>query len=43
LAPVRATLSTGKCTCPHWGYVISGRVIVRYDDPDEVLGPGDAF
>lgn len=43
LAPMLATLPTGKCTCPHWGYVIKGRVIVRYDDHEEVLEAGDAF
>jgi hypothetical protein len=43
LAPMLASLPTGKCTCPHWGYVIKGRVIVRYDDREEVLAAGDAF
>src|SRR3954471_11785017 len=43
LAPVLASLPTGKCTCPHWGYVVKGRVIVRYDDHEEVLEAGDAF
>lgn len=43
LAPMLAALPTGKCTCPHWGYVIKGRVIVRYDDHEEVLEAGDAF
>lgn len=43
LAPILATLPTGNCTCPHWGYVIKGRVIVRYDDHEEVLEAGDAF
>src|SRR3954454_11120762 len=43
LAPMLASLPTGKCTCPHWGYVVKGRVIVRYDDHEEVLEAGDAF
>src|SRR5690242_1600164 len=43
LAPILASLPTGKCTCPHWGYVTKGRVVVRYDDHEEILGPGDAF
>ena len=43
LAPMLASLSTGKCTCPHWGYVVKGRVVVRYDDHEEVLEEGDAF
>src|SRR5579862_553107 len=43
LAPMLAALPTGKCTCPHWGYVIRGRIVVRYDDHEEILEPGDAF
>lgn len=43
LAPILASLPSGKCTCPHWGYVISGRIVVRYDDHEETYGPGDAF
>jgi hypothetical protein len=43
LAPMLAGLPTGKCTCPHWGYVLKGKVIVRYDDHEEVLEAGDAF
>jgi mannose-6-phosphate isomerase-like protein (cupin superfamily) len=43
LAPILAALPTGNCTCPHWGYVLSGRVIVRYDDHEEILVAGDAF
>ena len=43
LAPMLASLPTGKCTCPHWGYVVKGRVVVRYEDHEEVLEAGDAF
>jgi len=43
LAPMLASLPTGKCTCPHWGYVLKGRLIVRYGDHDEILEAGDAF
>ncbi len=43
LAPILATLPGGNCSCPHWGYVLKGRVIVRYADHEEVLEAGDAF
>ena len=43
LAPMLAALPTGRCTCPHWGYIVKGRVIVRYDDHEEILETGDAF
>ena len=41
--PLFHGLPGDSCNCPHWGYVIRGRVVVRYDDHEEVLGPGDAF
>lgn len=43
LAPILANLPTGRCTCPHWGYVFKGRMIVRYDDHEEVVNAGEAF
>lgn len=43
LAPILAKLPTGRCTCPHWGYVFKGRVIVRYDDREETINAGEAF
>ncbi len=43
LGPVLKALPGGNCSCPHWGYVLKGRVIVRYDDHEEVLEAGDAF
>ena len=43
LAPMLAGLPGGNCSCPHWGYVFKGRVVVRYDDREEVFEAGDAF
>jgi hypothetical protein len=43
LAPMLASLPGGKCSCPHWGYMHKGRMIVRYDDHEEVFEAGDAF
>ena len=43
LAPMLASLPTGRCTCPHWGYVIKGRIIVRYEDHEETITAGEAF
>ena len=43
MTPVLASLPGGNCSCPHWGYVIKGRVTVRYDDHEEVLEEGDAY
>ena len=40
--PLQA-LPAGMCQCPHWGYVITGRVTFRFGDRDEVYEAGDAF
>lgn len=38
-----AGLPDGNCKCPHWGYLVSGKVTVDYGDREESYGPGDAF
>ncbi len=38
-----AGLPGGHCSCPHWGYVIKGRWIVKYADREETYDAGDAF
>ena len=43
LAPMLASLPGGHCTCPHWGYVFSGRMTVTYGDRVEVFEAGDAY
>jgi mannose-6-phosphate isomerase-like protein (cupin superfamily) len=43
LAPMLESLPGGNCSCPHWGYIFKGKMIVRYDDHEEVLEAGDAF
>ena len=43
LAPILSGLPGGNCPCPHWGYLIKGRMIVRYADHEEVIEAGDAF
>ena len=41
--PLMKGLPDDRCQCPHWGYVISGKVTFRYGDRDEVYDAGDAF
>jgi hypothetical protein len=43
LAPLLKGLPGGNCSCPHWGYLLKGRMIVRYDDHEEVIEAGDAY
>jgi hypothetical protein len=41
--PLLKGLPDDRCQCPHWGYVISGRITFRFADRDEVFDAGDAF
>ena len=43
LAPMLRGLPNDLCPCPHWGYVIKGRIRVTYADGVEVLEAGDLF
>lgn len=43
LGPMLASLPGGSCSCPHWGYVFKGRLVVRYADREEVIEAGEAF
>jgi hypothetical protein len=36
-------LPDDSCPCPHWGYVLDGRVTFRFTDHEEVFEAGDAF
>jgi hypothetical protein len=41
--PFMKGLPDDRCQCPHWGYVIKGKMTARYADRDEVFEAGDAF
>jgi hypothetical protein len=41
--PLLKGLPDDKCQCPHWGYVIKGRLTYRFADREEVFEAGDAF
>ena len=43
MAPILAPLPGGRCSCPHFGQLLSGRVVVHYDDHDDVIEAGQAF
>jgi hypothetical protein len=32
-----------SCQCPHWGYMLAGKITVSYPDHEEVYQAGDAF
>ena len=41
--PLMKGLPDDRCQCPHWGYVIAGRVTFRFEDREESFEAGDAF
>ena len=41
--PFMKGLPDDRCQCPHWGYVLKGKMTARYADHDEVFEAGDAF
>ena len=41
--PVLKGLPDDQCQCPHWGYVIKGRLTIRNGDREEVFEAGDAY
>jgi len=41
--PLLKGLADDRCQCPHWGYVLKGRLTFRYADREEVFESGDAF
>ncbi len=44
IAPLLQGLKNNSCQCPHWGYVLEGEILIRYDDgQEENLRSGDVF
>ena len=41
--PLLKGLPGDNCSCPHWGYVISGRMSYVTDEGEHVVEAGDAF
>lgn len=41
--PLLAPLPDGQCQCPHWGYVLKGRLQAIYGDRSEVIAEGEAY
>jgi len=42
-APIFKGLPDDRCQCPHWGYVLKGRMKIRYPEREEVIEAGDAY
>jgi hypothetical protein len=41
--PLLKGLPDDRCPVPHWGYLVKGRMIVRYADHEETIEAGQAF
>ena len=41
--PLFKGLPDDRCQCPHWGYVIRGKMRVVYTDHEEIIDAGDAY
>jgi hypothetical protein len=41
--PLLKGLPGDSCQCPHWGYMLRGRMTYRFGDREEVYEAGDAF
>jgi hypothetical protein len=41
--PLLRGLPDDRCPCPHWGYVIKGRLRISYATGEEVLREGDVY
>jgi hypothetical protein len=42
-APLFRGLPDDRCQCPHWGVVVSGKIVFRYADHEETFTAGDAY
>jgi len=42
-APLVKGLPGDRCPSPHWGLVLSGKLIYRYGDREDVITAGQAF
>jgi hypothetical protein len=36
-------LPDDRCQCPHWGYVLKGKITFHFADHDETYHEGDAY
>ncbi len=42
-APLFHGMPGNCCHCPHWGYVVKGKLRVKYPDYEEVIQAGDVY
>jgi hypothetical protein len=42
-APFQKGLPDDQCQCPHWGYVLKGKIGFRFGDREEIYEAGEAY
>lgn len=44
ISPLLQGLKNNSCHCPHWGYIVEGAILIKYDNgTEELLTAGDVF
>jgi len=42
--PLLKGLKNDSCHCPHWGYVLEGKILLKYDDgQEETISAGEFY
>ncbi|WP_218165496.1 hypothetical protein [Methanolobus zinderi] len=41
--PLHKGLPDDLCQCPHWGYLLKGRMKVKYKDHEEIVNAGEVY
>ena len=42
-SPIFRGLPDDRCQSPHWGYMLKGRMRIKYEDREEVIEEGDVY
>ncbi len=43
MRPLMAGMPDDLCQCPHWGYVLKGRIRIRHKDHEQIVTAGEIF
>jgi len=44
MSPLLKGLKNDSCQCPHWGYILEGELLMKYDNgAEDTLTTGDVF
>lgn len=41
--PMFNGLPDNRCQCPHWGFVIKGQMLIKYDGQEEIINAGEVY